>query len=195
MALNLVSAITLTTFAIHTGSTPAELGFDRTDLGQGLRTGSIAALCCSTGIGIAAALPPTRRFFLDARLKGMSRKEVLYQAGLRIPVATALTEEIMFRSVLQALFARNHSLRTTLTWTSFIFGLWHILPTLDTFEGNPASKLIQSPGRCSSDGCARSHHDDDWCRALLLSLKIAFEECGGPRPHARCNQHRCVGGG
>ena len=77
----------------------------------------------------------------------MSRREILYQAGLRIPVATALTEEIMFRSVLQALFARNHSLRTTLTWTSFIFGLWHILPTLDTFEGNPASKLIQSPDR------------------------------------------------
>jgi membrane protease YdiL (CAAX protease family) len=71
----------------------------------------------------------------------MSRKETVYHATLRIPVATAVAEEIIFRSVLHALFAREHSLRTTLTWTSLLFGLWHILPTLDTFEGNPVSNL------------------------------------------------------
>jgi membrane protease YdiL (CAAX protease family) len=62
-------------------------------------------------------------------------------------VATALAEEIMFRSALHALFAREHSRRTTLTWTSLLFGLWHILPTLDTFEGNPASNIGQNPDR------------------------------------------------
>ena len=77
----------------------------------------------------------------------MSLKETLYHASLRIPVATAMAEEIMFRSALHALFARAHSLRTTLTWTSVLFGLWHILPTLDTFDGNTASKIVQSPGR------------------------------------------------
>ncbi|MGH2774852.1 MAG: lysostaphin resistance A-like protein [Actinomycetota bacterium] len=146
-ALNLASAITLTAFALRTGCTPAELGLDRADLKKGLRTGSIAGACCAAGIGIAAALPSTRKFFLDARLTGMSRKETLYHASLRIPVATALAEEIMFRSVLHALFAQEHSLRTTLTWTSSLFGLWHILPTLDTFEGNPASIIVQDPGR------------------------------------------------
>jgi membrane protease YdiL (CAAX protease family) len=145
-ALNLASAITLTTFALRTGCTAEELGLDRADLGRGLKTGSIAAACCSTGIGIAAALPSTRTFFLDARLKGMSRRETLYHAGLRIPVATALAEEIMFRSALHALFARGHSLRATVTWTSFMFGLWHILPTLDTFPGNPASNILEHRG-------------------------------------------------
>jgi len=146
-ALNLASAATLTAFALRTGSTPAELGLDRTDLKKGLKTGSVAAACCSTSIGIAAALPPTRKFFLDARLIGMSRRETLYHASVRIPVATALAEEIMFRSVLHALFAREHSRQATLTWTSLLFGLWHILPTLDTFEGNPASNIGQNPGR------------------------------------------------
>jgi len=146
-ALNLASAITLTAFALRTGSTPAELGLDRVDLKRGLKIGAIAAACCSAGIGIAAALPSTRKFFLDARLRGMSRRETLYHASLRIPVATALSEEIMFRSALHALFAREHSLRATLTWTSLMFGLWHILPTLDTFEGNPASTIVQNPVR------------------------------------------------
>jgi hypothetical protein len=146
-ALNLASAIGLTTFALRTGCTLAELGLDRTDLKKGVKTGSVAAACCSAGIGIAAALPSTRKFFLDARLRGMSRSETLYHASLRIPVATALSEEIMFRSALHALFARKHSLQTTLTWTSLLFGLWHILPTLVTFEGNPASNIGQNPGR------------------------------------------------
>jgi len=146
-ALNLTSAVTLTAFALRAGCTPAELGLDRADLKRGIKTGSIAAACCSTGIGIVAAFPSTRRFFLDARLRDMSRRETLYHASLRIPVATALAEEIMFRSALHALFARGHSRRSTLTWTSLLFGLWHILPTLDTFEGNPASSIGQNPGR------------------------------------------------
>ena len=146
-ALNLASAIGLTAFALRTGSAPADLGLDRADLKNGLKSGSTAAAWCSAGIGIAAAIPTTRKFFLDARLISMSRRETLYHASLRIPVATALAEEIMFRSALHALFAREHSLRTTLTWTSLLFGMWHILPTLDTFGGNPASNIGQNPGR------------------------------------------------
>ena len=146
-ALNLISAVGLTAYALRVGSTSAELGLDRTDLRRGLETGSIAAGCCTVGVGIAAAFPPTRAFFMDSRLKDMSRKEIAYHASLRIPVAIALAEEIMFRSALHALFAREHTLRSTLGWTSLLFGLGHILPTLDMFEGNPASDLIQDPLR------------------------------------------------
>lgn len=143
-ALNLASAVGLTAFALRVGCTPAELGMNRADLKRGLETGSIAAGWCTVGISIAAALPPTRSFFMDARLRDMSRKETAYHAGLRIPITIALAEEIMFRSALHALFAREHTLRSTLNWTSLIFGLWHILPTLDTFEGNPASDLVRN---------------------------------------------------
>ena len=143
-ALNLASAGALTVFALRIGCTPAELGLDRADLGSGLRTGTVGAALCSAAVGIVAALPRMRSFLLDARLRGMSRKETVYHATLRIPVATAVAEEIIFRSVLHALLAREHSLRTTLTWTSLLFGLWHILPTLDTFDGNPVSNLVDN---------------------------------------------------
>jgi uncharacterized protein len=146
-ALNVASATSLTALALGTGCSAADLGLDRVHLVRGLRIGSVAAACCATCIGIAAALPATRKFFIDLRFRDMSRKETLYHASLRIPVATALAEEIMFRSALHALFARRHSLRTTLTWTSLIFGLWHILPTLDTFDRNHASSLKANRAR------------------------------------------------
>jgi uncharacterized protein len=146
-ALNVASAASLTALAMGTGCTVADLGLDRAHLLRGLRIGSVAAACCATCIGFAAALPTTRKFFLDLRLRDMSRKEALYHAGLRIPLATALTEEIMFRSALHALFARRHSLQRTLMWTSLIFGLWHILPTLDTVDREHASILTGDRAR------------------------------------------------
>ena len=110
---------------------------------------------------------------------------------VRIPVATALSEEIMFRSALHALFARAHSLRTTLTWTSFLFGLWHILPTLDTFEGNPASKIVQNPGRARPMLAALGFAGTTaGCRALFLLPETAFEECGSLGPHTHRDQRR-----
>jgi uncharacterized protein len=146
-ALNLASAGLLTTYARRIGCTPAELGLDRADLARGLRTGLLGAAACSAAVGMVAALPATRHFFYDARLTDMSRKEAFYHAGVRIPMATALSEEIIFRSVLHALFAREHSLQATVAWTSLLFGLWHILPTLDAYEGNPVSNIVQSQKR------------------------------------------------
>ena len=139
--LNFVSAAALTALTLQTGSTIEDLGLARSDLRQGLITGSVGAACCCSVVGAIAAIPSTRRFFFDDRLMHMSQRETLYHAALRIPVATALTEEIMFRSALHALVARKHGSRRAVIWTSVIFGMWHILPTLETYEGNPVSNL------------------------------------------------------
>ncbi len=106
-ALNLVSAWALTSFARSIGCTREELGLGREELGRGLKVGSIAAASCAAAVGTLAAIPATRGFFLDERLQEMSRRELMYHATIRIPVTTALAEEIMFRSVLHALFAAS----------------------------------------------------------------------------------------
>jgi membrane protease YdiL (CAAX protease family) len=151
-ALNLMSASILWSLARRAGCTPRELGVDRADLKAGVKMGAVTAACCSAGICIAAAYPATRGFFLDTRLTGISRKEALIQAALRIPLATALAEEIMFRSALHALMARKHSLPSALAYSSTLFGLWHVLPTLDTFEGITASHIVggRKRGRLSA---------------------------------------------
>ena len=146
-ALNVASAAALTAFALRIGCTPEELGLARDDLRRGLKIGAVGAATASAAVAIAAGHPTTRTFFHDARLEDISRRETIYHATLRIPIATALAEEIMFRSALHALFAREHSERATLAWTSLLFGLWHLLPTLDAFEGNPVSELGENTAR------------------------------------------------
>ena len=32
-------------------------------------------------------------------------------------------------------------------WTSLLFGAWHVLPTLDHYQGNPARDLVADPSR------------------------------------------------
>jgi CAAX protease family protein len=54
---------------------------------------------------------------------------------------------MLFRGVLLALFRRRHSAAAAVPWTSLLFGAWHVLPTIDHYQGNPASDLIADPRR------------------------------------------------
>ena len=192
-ALNLISAVGLTAYTLRVGCTSAELGLDPTALRRGLETGSIAAGCCTVGVGIAAAFPPTRAFFMDSRLKDMSRKEVAYHASLRIPVAIALAEEIMFRSALHALFARELTLRSTLGWTSLFIRLGAHLADSRYVRGE--SRFRSVPGSFSRSSVCRNryHFDDSRSRALLLPLEVAFEKRGGPGSRSRGYQRHSSG--
>jgi uncharacterized protein len=66
---------------------------------------------------------------------------------VRIPFATALAEELLFRGALLALFRRRRSEAAAVVWTSLLFGAWHVLPTIDHYRGNPVSDLVADPGR------------------------------------------------
>jgi CAAX protease family protein len=141
-ALNLATALGLTAYAGRAGCSPADLGIDAEDLGSGLRTGLAAAAVAAGGVAVAAALPATRRFFADQRVSDVSRPEAVYHVALRIPLATALAEELLFRGVLLALLRRRRPPTAAVLWTSLLFGAWHVLPTIDHYRGNPASALV-----------------------------------------------------
>ncbi len=47
----------------------------------------------------------------------------------------------MFRGALLGLFLRRHTRPTAVLASSTRFGLWHVLPTLDTLDANPAGVL------------------------------------------------------
>jgi len=61
---------------------------------------------------------------------------VAYQALIRIPVGTALWEEVAFRGVLQAALRRVMPKPTAIAVTSCVFGAWHIRPTLQALRAN-----------------------------------------------------------
>jgi hypothetical protein len=99
------------------------------------------------GVAVGAALPATRGFFDDRRLSDVGHAEAVCHVALRIPLATALAEELLFRGALLALLRRRAAGGRGGLWTSLLFGAWHVLPTIDHCQGNAASALVADVGR------------------------------------------------
>ena len=137
--LALLSALVIS----WTGLTRAHLGLSR----GGLRR--------SAAIGLAiGALVPTPVFLLvafpgllgegntDPRLAGIGLAEFLYQATVRIPLGTALFEEMLFRGLLYGSLLKVSGHRAAILGSSALFGLWHVRPThellseTEAFSGN-----------------------------------------------------------
>jgi membrane protease YdiL (CAAX protease family) len=49
---------------------------------------------------------------------------------------------VVFRGVLLSVLSRSHTTATAIAWTSALFGLWHVLPTLDTVRTNPIKDVL-----------------------------------------------------
>jgi uncharacterized protein len=142
--LNVVTAAGLTAFARRASCSHDDLGTCAADAAAGLRLGLAAAAVATGGIVHGAFLPATRPFFRDRRVIDVGRREAIYHLAVRIPLATAIAEELTFRGALLGL-ARRRSPAAAVGWISLLFGASHALPTLQHYEGNPASGLVADP--------------------------------------------------
>ena len=140
-AASLLTAAGLAALARRAGCSDADLGLGAADAGAGLRLGLAAAAVATGGVALAASLPATRPFFADRRVTEAGRGLAAYHLAVRIPLATALAEELAFRGALFALLRRRCSPAAAVAWTSLLFGASHVLPTLGHYDGNPASGL------------------------------------------------------
>lgn len=112
---------------------------------KGLRWG-----CTVVAVGlamylVALALPATRDLYYDARVYGNVRR-LLYETVIRIPLGTVLVEELAFRGVLPALFARGRTHVRASIYASVLFGFWHVLPALNINEVNPVIEGLLGDG-------------------------------------------------
>ena len=128
--------------ARHAGVTWVDMGMWRERFGRGLKVGGVIMAIIGIGIVIGVAMPFTREFFEDDRVIDASTGLVLFNALIRIPIATAFYEEMLFRGVLFGMFARKWAPLWAGLASSMLFGLWHILPTIDTLDTNPAGDLF-----------------------------------------------------
>jgi membrane protease YdiL (CAAX protease family) len=69
---------------------------------------------------------------------------MLYHLFARIPFATAMAEEVIFRSALVGIFSRRRSPFVAAALSSALFGAWHILPTIDRLHTNPGASAMHS---------------------------------------------------
>ena len=135
--VNLATAGALVVIGRAGGLSAREVGLARATVRRGLVVGGVGAAIVVAGIVVGAALPLTRGWFEDERIADIdSRSELAYQALVRIPLGTALFEELAFRGVLLGLLARICPMRTAVVASSVLFGLWHIRPTLSALATN-----------------------------------------------------------
>jgi membrane protease YdiL (CAAX protease family) len=120
----------------------ADLGLGRDRAGRGLAVGLAAAAPVVATVGLGAAVPATRRWFLDERATTGGAGHALYHTLVRIPLGTAVAEEAIFRGALLGLLLQRHSRVRASAVSSVLFGLCHVLPTLDTLALNPAGSAV-----------------------------------------------------
>jgi membrane protease YdiL (CAAX protease family) len=130
---NLAATAGLLTVARRSGSTWRELGFDPVTLGPGLRLGAQVGAGVVATSAAASASEVTRRFLLDDRANGHTRRGAVYRAAIRFPIGTALFEEVAFRGVLEGLWRRTSGPTTSRIVSAVSFGVWHLIPTYRLF--------------------------------------------------------------
>ena len=129
------------------GVTRVDMGMCPGRLGGGIRIGLITALPAAAVVGLGAVAPATRGFFQDERGRGGGTRRVLFETVVRIPLGTALPEEVIFRGSLLGLFTQRHSPAVAASMSSILFGVWHVLPTLRTLPLNPAGARVHGHPR------------------------------------------------
>ena len=133
--VNLCATGTALAAATASGLTPADLGLGRGRWLPG-RAGYRLAATVAAGWLLIAVVPAARPLLGDKRIASLDGRAAAYQALIRIPVGTALWEEIAFRGVLQAALRRVMPKATAIAVTSCVFGIWHIRPTVQALRAN-----------------------------------------------------------
>lgn len=83
----------------------------------------------------------------DRRVEGLRGGPLAYHVLIRIPLGTAVAEEVIFRGAIFAVWRHaGKSLIAAAVWASIAFGLWHITPTIlglrSNYPGAPASRAF-----------------------------------------------------
>lgn len=118
------------------GIGPRQIGLTRAGVGPGLRVGGAVAGLTGLGLLGALAVPAAAPFLADERAAGLAGAGLAYYVLVRIPLGTAVPEEVIFRGVLLDGFASRWPRAAAVLASSAVFGLWHIGPTLRLLEVN-----------------------------------------------------------
>jgi membrane protease YdiL (CAAX protease family) len=128
--------VAATAWAAALGADFADLGLEPNRAVAGLRLGAVHGGAVLIALSIAAFVPPLEMAFEDPRVIEARPRDVLRWAALEIPLATAVYEELVFRSAILGLALRVLPQPTAVAVSSALFGLWHILPALEDRKRN-----------------------------------------------------------
>ena len=137
MPWNVTVASVLLQLARRSGCDDADLGLAASGLRSGVRAGAIGAAVAAAAYAVVVGRAPGA--LQDERATSLPSRQALWHGLVGIPLGTVLTEEIAFRGVLPALLARpDRPAWLPGAAASLLFGLWHVLPSYDLSQANPA---------------------------------------------------------
>lgn len=95
---------------------------------------------CIAGMGViygfGISVPKLEPLFADKRAQEATGGQIAAKALLDVPLGTVLLEEIAFRGVVFGLFYGEWGTSWAVFWSSVLFGLWHVLPSLSMHESH-----------------------------------------------------------
>ena len=139
-AVQVGAAVLAVVVARRRGYSRAALGLEPDAVPAGLRLGGTVGAAIVLGVVLVALVPLTRGFFDDDRFVDVAWLDVAVEVVVRIPIVTALGEELLFRSVLLGVLLAGLSRARAVAVSSLLFGLWHVLTTISDLEGNEATE-------------------------------------------------------
>ena len=102
---------------------------------RGFVVGVGAGLVVTVPLLVGSLWRRTARLIRDERVAHLRGWTLAYQTLIRIPLGTALLEEVAFRGVLFAGWRHLGDLQAAVL-SSVIFGLWHVGPTINMVRMN-----------------------------------------------------------
>jgi membrane protease YdiL (CAAX protease family) len=137
------TALALLWLAHAAGVEPSALGLDVRHAGRSAVVGLAGASAVVLAFGVALGVPSLRTAFDDQRIEDQDLGSMLWNALVRIPVGTVLLEEVAFRGVLPALLGGgDHWHWKPVLGASALFGLWHVLPSLELHRNAAVSAMF-----------------------------------------------------
>ena len=125
---------------IHLGN--EHLGLIRNGALPAGALGLLVGLAVPAPLFISVVLPhAVIRVATNLGILDMPTWELVYRTAVRLPLGTALWEEIAFRGVLYGLWNRAHGGAAALVGSSVVFGLWHVAPT---YQSLTAAEVLDS---------------------------------------------------
>jgi uncharacterized protein len=96
----------------------------------------LAAVVVTAPLYLLASFDATAHLVADERAAHLSSGEVAFHMLVRIPLGTALAEELAFRGALYGVLRKSGTVVYATVASSLAFGLWHIRPALASIRAN-----------------------------------------------------------
>ena len=141
--LNLAVGAALVAWARSRGLGWEPLGLSSGSWPTGVRWGLLLGVLLPSPLFLALVLPePIGSLLDDPRMVGVGTAGLAYLMLVRIPLGTALFEEVLFRGVLYGSWEKTYGAHGAIVGSSAVFGVWHVTATLELLR---SSERVGSP--------------------------------------------------